>query len=103
MKFRNGSEAAKDALLMIMAAFSQKAELSQACLSMLFSSEFGQEQSIKQTSICSECASFVKVIVCIEDPVVIRKILAHLNDNVSSVATALPPRCRAPPRAELLE
>jgi hypothetical protein len=39
---RCGSEAAKVALLERMAAFSQKAELNQACLSVLFCSEFGQ-------------------------------------------------------------
>jgi hypothetical protein len=33
------------ALLETMAAFSQKAELNQACLSVLFSSEFGQKRS----------------------------------------------------------
>jgi hypothetical protein len=37
-------EAAKVALLERMAAFSQKAELNQACLSVLFCSEFGQER-----------------------------------------------------------
>jgi hypothetical protein len=42
--FRFGSLAAKVALLERMAAFSQKAELNQACLSVLFCSEFGQKE-----------------------------------------------------------
>ena len=32
-----------------------------------------------------------------EDPAVIQKILAHLDDNAISVATALLPDCRASP------
>ena len=59
--------------------------------------------STKRLSPISACGGEVRIISCIEDPAVIRKILAHLDDHVSSVATALPPRCRAPPRAELLE
>ncbi len=31
---------------------------------------------------CSECGGEVKVIACIEDPLVIKKILAHLDKNV---------------------
>jgi hypothetical protein len=34
-----------------MAAFSQKAERNQACLSVLFCSGFGQEQIFKQTQV----------------------------------------------------
>jgi len=33
----------------------------------------------------------------IEDPVVIQKILTHLEDNAISAATGLLPECRAPP------
>jgi hypothetical protein len=50
---------------------------------------------------CRDCGGEVRIISCIEDPAVIRKILVHLDDNVSSVATALPPRCRAPPLSGL--
>jgi formate dehydrogenase maturation protein FdhE len=46
---------------------------------------------------CSECGGEVKIIASIEDPVVIRKILAHLDDKAASVATGLMPQCRAPP------
>ena len=52
---------------------------------------------------CSECGDEVRIISCIEDPVVIRKILAHLDDNASSEVTALLPQCRAPPLAELFK
>lgn len=52
---------------------------------------------------CSECGGDVRIIAWIEDPQVIRKILAHLDDNASPVATALLPKCRAPPLAVLLE
>jgi hypothetical protein len=38
----------------------------------------GHEQPFELTSICSECASFVKVISSIEDPAVINQILTHL-------------------------
>jgi hypothetical protein len=46
---------------------------------------------------CSECGGNVKIIASIEDPVVIRKILAHLENTTSSAATALLPDCRASP------
>ncbi len=44
---------------------------------------------------CSECGGDVRIIACIEDPVVIRRILAHLD--AKAIARALLPRCRAPP------
>jgi len=47
--------------------------------------------------ICSECGGYVKVIASIEDPMVIRKILTHLDEKVASVATCLIPQPRAPP------
>jgi hypothetical protein len=43
-KFRNGSEAAKVDPLERMAALSQKAELNQACPSVLICSQFGQKR-----------------------------------------------------------
>ena len=46
---------------------------------------------------CSECGGDVRIIASIEDPVVIQKILAHLDNTASSVATALLPDCRASP------
>jgi hypothetical protein len=46
---------------------------------------------------CSKCGGDVRIIASIEDPVVIQKILAHLDNTASSVATALRPDCRASP------
>jgi hypothetical protein len=57
----------------------------------------GQLRPFEQTNKRSECASFVKEIASIEDPTVIQKILAHLDDNATSAATALLPDWRATP------
>ncbi len=46
---------------------------------------------------CSECSGDVRMIACIEDPVVISKILTYLDDKVTPVKTAQLPQCRAPP------
>jgi len=40
-------------------------------------------------------------IACIKDPVVIKKILAHLKEKASPEPTNLLPSVRAPPQAEL--
>ncbi len=41
----------------------------------------GQYRPFIQTNIGRKCASFVRVIASSEDPSVIQKILAHLDDN----------------------
>jgi type I restriction enzyme R subunit len=46
---------------------------------------------------CGECGGAVKVIARIEDPVVIEKILTHLQGKVISGPTHLLPESRAPP------
>ena len=46
---------------------------------------------------CCECGGDVRIIASIEDPAVIQKILAHLDDNATSAVTALLPDCRASP------
>jgi len=51
---------------------------------------------------CCECGGDVRIIASIEDPAVIQKILAHLDDNATSVVTALLPDCRASPTEGLL-
>jgi hypothetical protein len=86
-----------------MAALSQEAELKRACPSVLICSQFGHEQPFGQTSICSECACFVKIIASIEDPAVIKQILAHLDQRVASSEVASLPQCRAPPQIGLFE
>jgi hypothetical protein len=50
---------------------------------------------------CSECGGDVRIIACIEDPEVIRKILAHLDEKVTPTATGLLPEPRAPPATGL--
>ena len=46
---------------------------------------------------CSECGGDVRVIASIEDPVVIRRILAHLDKKGVFAADSLLPDCRASP------
>jgi hypothetical protein len=52
---------------------------------------------------CSQCGGAVKIIACIEDPVVIKKILDHLNAKAAAVDIHPLPESRAPPQASLLE
>jgi len=52
---------------------------------------------------CDRCGSDVRIIASIEDPIVIGKILTHLNNRLSSLAIDLLPECRAPPLVEFLE
>jgi hypothetical protein len=46
---------------------------------------------------CRECGGTVKVIACIDDPVVIEKILTHLQEKLTPVPAGLRPASRAPP------
>jgi hypothetical protein len=52
---------------------------------------------------CRACGGAVKIIACIEDPVVIDKILTHLHEKAASAETGLLPEVRAPPQAGLLD
>jgi len=52
---------------------------------------------------CRACGGTTKVIACIEDPVVIEKILSHLSEKASSTETTLLPESRAPPHAGLYD
>ena len=52
---------------------------------------------------CVECGGDVKIIACIEDPAVIQKILAHLDDRASPADLSLLPECRAPPATGLID
>jgi len=49
------------------------------------------------------CGGDVKIIACIEDPVVIRKILAHLDEKAVTAAMVRLPQCRAPPTKGLFD
>ena len=50
-----------------------------------------------------ECGGAVKVIACIEDPMVIRKILTHLDEKAAVTETIRLPECRAPPQPGVFE
>ena len=50
---------------------------------------------------CSECGGDVRIIASIEDPAVIQKILAYLDDNATFAAAELLPDCRASPTVGL--
>ncbi len=46
---------------------------------------------------CRECGGAVKVIACIEDPVVIKQILDHLKHKAKTSESSALPESRAPP------
>jgi len=50
---------------------------------------------------CRICGGSARVIACIEDPVVIKKILMHLEEKAPTRATPLLPDSRAPPQSSL--
>ena len=52
---------------------------------------------------CCECVGDVKIIASIEDPVVIQKILAHLDDRAGPADLSLLLECRAPPATGLID
>jgi len=52
--------------------------------------------------ICSKCGGEVKVIACIEDPAVIKKILTHLLEKMTTAVGVLP-EVRAPPQNILFD
>jgi 23S rRNA U2552 (ribose-2'-O)-methylase RlmE/FtsJ len=52
---------------------------------------------------CHQCGGVVKIIASIEDPVVITKILSHLNKKNDEIVKIFLPESRAPPQASLFE
>ena len=46
---------------------------------------------------CAVCGGALRIIACIEDPMVIEKILAHLDAKAAAAQAARPPPPRAPP------
>ena len=52
---------------------------------------------------CNKCGGEVKVIACIEDPVVIRKILTHLDKKATLNGPVVLPKPRAPPQGSLFD
>jgi hypothetical protein len=51
---------------------------------------------------CPACGGTLRIIACIEDPAVIKKILTHLDAKDPSAAPSRLPPCRAPPQAGLV-
>ena len=50
---------------------------------------------------CRACGGAVRIIACIEDPLVIEKILTHLDQKSTSIEASRLPPCRGPPQAGL--
>ncbi len=53
--------------------------------------------------ICSKCCGAVRVIACIEDPVVTDKILAYLDKKAALAEPVVLPQSRAPPHRSLFD
>ncbi len=51
--------------------------------------------------ICKGCGGAVKIIACIEDPLIIKKILTHMDSKAACGAARRLPPCRAPPQGSL--
>ena len=58
---------------------------------------------VRSIETCRECGGAVRIIACIDDPVVIEKILTHLDEKGASAEASRRPRCRAPPQAGLFD
>ena len=96
-----------------MTAVRYKAAIGFAQISATLIAGPGQLQSFEQTNIGRELANFVEVIpkvsaslegqalASIEVPVVIRKILNHLDET--AIRADLLPKCRVPPSVGFLE
>jgi len=52
---------------------------------------------------CPDCGGAVRIIACIEDQLVIEKILAHLDAKAAEPEASRRPSCRAPPRRRLFD
>ena len=52
---------------------------------------------------CEQCSGAVKVIASIKDPLVIQKILSHMNTKNDEVVELLPQQSRAPHQISLFE
>ena len=50
---------------------------------------------------CTVCGGSMKVIACIEDPMVIKKILTHLRGNELDLGAAGLPQSMTPPQGDL--
>ena len=50
---------------------------------------------------CPVCGGALRIIACIEDPAVIKKILTHIDSKNAGAEPARLPPCRAPPQVSL--
>lgn len=50
---------------------------------------------------CGHCGGAVKIIAAIEDPIVIEKILNHLNEKATGAGPTRLPESQAPPQTAL--
>ena len=70
----------------------------------IFSLAFHSYVGLIKLTICSRCGAAVKIIAGIEDPLVIKKILDHLDTRSLAPASANQlPEPRAPPQASLFD
>lgn len=53
--------------------------------------------------ICEKCKGPVKIIACVEDPIIIKKILEHIKQKGTPSNTARSPPGKTPPQIELFE
>jgi len=51
---------------------------------------------VRSIETCRECGGAVRIIACIDDPVVIEKILTHLQEKLTPAPAGLGPASRAP-------
>jgi hypothetical protein len=63
--------------------------------------------AVKVAALAHPCACGIRasmhIMACIEDPLVIEKILTHRNENVPPIEAPLLPESRAPPQAALFD
>lgn len=52
---------------------------------------------------CPACGGSVRIVACIEDPIIIEKILSHLAAKATEDETPRRPPCRAPPQRGLFD
>jgi hypothetical protein len=83
-----------------LAADQDEKTLTQAHVAMSWAQRLKRVFNI-DVATCRVCGSAAKVIACIEDPAVIRKILNHLQEKLPLDSGIRIPHPRAPPQASL--
>ena len=101
-KFRNGNYAAKTVIPLSVRFSADPRTVMERRAAMTLVKRLPQVFNI-DVETCRACGGTAKVIACIEDPVVIERILSHLNEKAPSAETTLLPESRAPPHAGLFD